>query len=104
MSRRPAATSSRTQESRREWRQIGRASCRERGEISVGAVSLKKKKKHNKYRYMIRENGGGKQKRQEGEYIVRTDSSQDSSVIVQQRILAGAQGSATSCGTRSVVQ
>src|SRR2546426_11605483 len=29
--------------------QIGRASCRERGEISVGAVSLKKKKKnHNK--------------------------------------------------------
>src|SRR3989339_1419293 len=28
--------------------QIGRASCRERGEISVGAVSLKKKKKRGK--------------------------------------------------------
>src|SRR2546426_12358413 len=27
--------------------QIGRASCRERGEISVGAGSLKKKKKRN---------------------------------------------------------
>src|SRR2546430_17435213 len=25
------------------WREIGSASCRERGEISVGAVSLKKK-------------------------------------------------------------
>src|SRR6266446_10945666 len=30
---------------RRPGRKIGRASCRERGEISVGAVSLKKKKK-----------------------------------------------------------
>src|ERR1044071_10069749 len=28
--------------------QIGRASCRERGEISVGAVSLKKKKTKNR--------------------------------------------------------
>src|SRR5256885_15378829 len=28
-----------------EVEEIGRASCRERGEISVGAVSLKKKKK-----------------------------------------------------------
>src|SRR2546422_11754981 len=27
-------------------REIGKASCRERGEISVGAVSLKKKKKN----------------------------------------------------------
>src|SRR2546429_4345193 len=34
----------RVRASRRD-RQIGRASCRERGEISVGAVSLKKKKK-----------------------------------------------------------
>src|SRR2546422_11722816 len=32
----------------REVEQIGRASCRERGEISVGAVSLKKKKKKSK--------------------------------------------------------
>src|SRR2546430_9702747 len=29
----------------RDLREIGRASCRERGEISGGAVSLKKKKK-----------------------------------------------------------
>src|SRR4051812_50218507 len=38
--------------------EIGRASCRERGEISVGAVSLKKKKE--------RRRGGEKDRREEG--------------------------------------
>src|SRR2546425_10200451 len=33
--------------------QIGRASCRERVEISVVAVSLKKKKKRKRYRHTI---------------------------------------------------
>src|SRR2546425_12491791 len=33
-----------------DHREIGRASCRERGEISGGAVSLKKKKKNKRER------------------------------------------------------
>src|SRR4051795_13785059 len=41
---RPTATGRRSTSSRGSW-EIGRASCRGRGEISVGGVSLKKKKK-----------------------------------------------------------
>src|SRR5256885_8730212 len=40
----------RRRERGREPREIGRASCRGRGEISVGAGSLKKKKKKEKYK------------------------------------------------------